>query len=70
MLQGNRKPHKGSFKGQSDVKPVPLSVCVLALQASVDGLLAEKLRLEQQVEELTSEQVQLREQVLLTKATV
>lgn len=38
--------------------------CVSELQASVDGLLAEKLKLEQQVEDLTSEQTQLREQVM------
>ncbi|KAM4565568.1 shootin-1 [Fundulus diaphanus] len=36
---------------------------ITALQASLDGLLAEKLRLELQVEELTREQVHLREQV-------
>ncbi|KAL6118460.1 uncharacterized protein ACO6RY_03258 [Pungitius sinensis] len=35
------------------------------LQASVDALLAEKLLLEQQVEDLTKEQVQLREQLVL-----
>ncbi|XP_028420315.1 shootin-1 isoform X2 [Perca flavescens] len=38
---------------------------IAALQASVDGLLAEKLKLEQQVEDLTKEQVQLREQLAL-----
>ncbi|XP_005751145.1 shootin-1 [Pundamilia nyererei] len=38
---------------------------ITELQASVDGLLAEKLKLEQQVEDLTSEQTQLREQMIL-----
>ncbi len=38
-------------------------VCVSELQTSVDALLAEKLQLEQQVEDLTKETVQLREQV-------
>lgn len=38
-------------------------VCVSELQASVDGLLTEKLLLEQQVEDQTKELDQLREQV-------
>lgn len=38
---------------------------IAELQASVDGLLAEKLQLEQQVEDLRKEQVQLREQIAL-----
>ncbi|XP_049923933.1 shootin-1 isoform X2 [Epinephelus moara] len=38
---------------------------IAELQASVDGLLTEKLQLEQQVEDLTKEQVQLREQLVL-----
>uniref|UniRef100_A0A3P9H5U8 Si:ch211-1o7.3 n=1 Tax=Oryzias latipes TaxID=8090 RepID=A0A3P9H5U8_ORYLA len=38
---------------------------ITALQASVDGLLAEKLQLEQQVEYLTTEQNHLREQLAL-----
>ncbi|XP_034020730.1 shootin-1 isoform X2 [Thalassophryne amazonica] len=38
---------------------------ITELQASVDGLLAEKLQLEQQVEELQGEQVRLREQLAL-----
>ncbi|PWA28839.1 hypothetical protein CCH79_00012849 [Gambusia affinis] len=37
---------------------------ITAMQASLDGLLAEKLQLEHQVEELTREQVQLREQLV------
>ncbi|XP_042082644.1 shootin-1 isoform X2 [Haplochromis burtoni] len=41
---------------------------ITELQASVDGLLAEKLKLEQQVEDLTSEQTQLREQLALEVA--
>uniref|UniRef100_A0A1A8D144 Uncharacterized protein n=2 Tax=Nothobranchius kadleci TaxID=1051664 RepID=A0A1A8D144_NOTKA len=36
---------------------------ITELQVSVDGLLAEKLLLEQQVEELTTEQIKLREQL-------
>lgn len=36
----------------------------------MDGLLAEKLQLEQQVEDLTKEQVQLREQVRLVDTNV
>nr|XP_046236196.1 shootin-1 isoform X3 [Scatophagus argus] len=38
---------------------------IAELQTSVDALLAEKLRLEQQVEDLTKEQVKLREQLAL-----
>uniref|UniRef100_A0AAQ4RUS7 Shootin 2 n=1 Tax=Gasterosteus aculeatus aculeatus TaxID=481459 RepID=A0AAQ4RUS7_GASAC len=38
---------------------------IAELQASVDALLAEKMLLEQQVEDLTKEQVQLREQLAL-----
>ncbi|XP_006805590.1 shootin-1 [Neolamprologus brichardi] len=41
---------------------------ITELQASVDGLLAEKLKLEQQVEDLSSEQTQLREQLALEVA--
>ncbi|XP_027894950.1 shootin-1 isoform X3 [Xiphophorus couchianus] len=37
---------------------------ITAMQASLDGLLAEKLQLEHQVEELTREQDQLREQLV------
>lgn len=47
-----------------------LCVFVLALQASLDGLLAEKLQLEHEVEELTKELVQLREQVVLLNTTM
>ncbi|XP_063752328.1 shootin-1 isoform X2 [Eleginops maclovinus] len=40
-------------------------VNIAELQVSVDGLLAEKLQLEQRVEDLTKEQVHLREQLAL-----
>lgn len=40
-------------------------MCVLELQMTVDGLLTDKLLLEQQMEDLTKEGVQIREQVLV-----
>ena len=42
---------------------VCVCVCVSELQASVDGLLADKLQLEQEREDLIKQQHQLREQV-------